>query len=366
MRLRVSVGIACTGVALTHRVVTILGLAIVLTALSSTGAVSEEGLDARLVALLAGLKQELVRQDPSRASARAVVANFTEHDLPWSTPLAAYLQERAAWLVETSGMFKPALIARTRGITIKQVTGVDNPNDPKALTRFYGSELAIQGSYRREGDRVMLRVAAVDDQGKELAQASGEVPMTAVPGAVAAAQVNTEHTSQMLGAFTRLGPRMQGPWKVEITTSRPGMGASFRQGEAIQYFVTSTTDGYLYLFHVGADLKTVRIFPNQHQPDARVRAGVAVEVPAAGAPFRFEASPPFGLETTFAVVTPTALDEKDFQPVAGGFTKPAGEVPAVVRATRGSGGKPGGAPGATAPPPDRPIVWNSITILVRP
>jgi len=117
---------------------------------------------------------------------------------------------------------------------------------------------------------------------------------------------------------------------------------------------------------VDADLKTVRIFPNRHQRDAQVKAGVPVEVPVAGAPFRFEASPPFGLETTFAVVTPTPLDEKDFQPAPGGFATPAGEVPAVVGAIRGARVTPGGSPGSGAPPADRPIVWNSITILIRP
>src|SRR5215831_10120775 len=64
--------------------------------------------------------------------------------------------------------------------------------------------------------------------------------------------------SEILGTFTQLGSRMQGPRKVELTTNRPGMGANFRQGEGIQYFVTSTVDGYLYLFHVDADQKVVR------------------------------------------------------------------------------------------------------------
>jgi hypothetical protein len=91
-----------------------------------------------------------------------------------------------------------------------------------------------------------------------------------------------------------------------------------------------------------------------------VRAGAPVEVPGGGAPFRFEASPPFGLETTFAVVPPVPLDEKDFQPAAGGFTAPKGDVPALGGATRSLRSAPG--PGGS--PADRPIIWNSITILI--
>jgi hypothetical protein len=321
-----------------------------------------QDVEAWLENLLGTLKQELVRQDPARAAARVVVTNFSEEGLTWATPLTAYLQERTAWLVKTKGMFPQPAVPQTRGITVKQVTGVPNPNDPKALAGYYGSELVIDGSYRREGDRVVMQMMVVDDQGRTLARTSAALPLANVPPAVAAAQVNADNTIQLLGALTRLGPRMQGAWKVDVTTNRPGAGASFRQGEPIQYFVTSTMDGYLYLFHVDADRKIVRIFPNSHQPSAQVRAGAPVEVPAGGAPFRFEASPPFGLETTFAVVTPAPLDETDFQPTRGGFTAPKGDVSALVGTTRSL--RP--APGAGGSPADRPIVWNSITILIRP
>jgi hypothetical protein len=317
--------------------------------------------DAWLETLLATLKQELVRQDPARAAARVVVTNFSEEGLTWATPLTAYLQERTAWLLKAKGMFPQSAVPQTRGITVTQVTGVANPNDPKALAGYYGSELVIDGSYRREGDRVLMQLMVVDDQGRTLARTSDALPMAMVPPAVAAAQVSADNTIHLLGALTRLGPRMQGAWKVDVTTNRPGAGASFRQGEAIQYFVNSTMDGYLYLFHVDADRKIVRIFPNPHQPSAQVRAGAPVEVPGAGAPFRFEASPPFGLETTFAVVTPAPLDEKDFQPTRGGFAAPKGDVSALVGTTRSLRS----APGAGGSPADRPIIWNSITILIR-
>jgi hypothetical protein len=348
--------------AVARRRFTRLGLGLVLAAqLWGLPAGAAQDVDAWLETQLATLKQELVRQDPARAAARVVVSNFSEEGLTWATPLTAYLQERTAWLVKAKGMFPQSAVPQTRGITVKQVTGVANPNDPKALAGYYGSELVIDGSYRREGDRVLMQLMVVDDQGRTLARTSSALPMAMVPSAVAAAQVNADNTIHLLGALTRLGPRMQGAWKVDVTTNRPGAGASFRQGEAIQYFVSSTMDGYLYLFHVDADRQIVRIFPNPHQPSAQVRAGAPVEVPGAGAPFRFEASPPFGLETTFAVVTPAPLDEKDFQPTRGGFAAPKGDVSALVGTTRSlrSAGDAGGSPD------DRPIIWNSITILIR-
>lgn len=331
-----------------------------------------EDLDARLRAMLVALKQEVARTDPARASGQVVVGNFTEEGQPWSSPLGALLQERVATLVETEGLFKPASGVLTRGITIKQVAAVENPNDPKALSALYNTDLAIAGTYRPQPERVFVRLTALNDRGGELAQVGNEISTRAIPDVVAAAPANAADTSQLLNSLNQLGPRSQGDAKVEVTTNRPGAGANFRLGEDIRYFVTSTIDGYLYLFHIDADKNVLRIFPNQYQREARTSAGATLEVPVPGAPFKFEASPPFGLETTFAIVTVAPLDEKDFQMVEGGFAKPKHEVPALV-ATRGVSVKPvepaSSAPGSAstpAPAPPAQLVWNSVTVLIRP
>jgi hypothetical protein len=342
----------------------------------------QQDLNSSLRSMLVSLKQQVASRNPGQASGQAVVGNFTEEGQPWSSPLGALLQERVAALVETEGLFKTAAV-QTRGISIKQVAAVENPNDPKALSTLYNTDLAIAGTYLPQPDRVLVRLAALDDKGNPLAQASNEIPRQAIPDVLAAAPVNAADTSQLLNSLNQLGPKSQGGARVEVTTNRPGAGANFRLGEDIRYFVTSTIDGNLYLFHIDADKNILRIFPNQYQREVRVSAGAALEVPAPGAPFKFEASPPFGLETTFAIVTSVPLDERDFQMVEGGFAKPKQEVQALV-ATRGISVKPveptsqPPAPGA-APPPSAPypaaapapspqpqLVWNSVTVLIRP
>jgi hypothetical protein len=83
------------------------------------------------------------------------------------------------------------------------------------------------------------------------------------------------------------------------------------------------------------------------------------------------------------MVTSVPLDERDFQMVEGGFAKPKQEVPTLI-ATRGISVKPveptppATAPAAAAPPsspypaaapapsPPPQLVWNSVTILIRP
>jgi len=332
----------------------------------------QEDLDGNLRTMLAALRQDIARRHPSLASGQAVVGNFTEEGQPWSSPLGALLQERVAMLVETDGLFQGGSGVQTRGITVKQVANVESPNDPKSLGALYKADLAIAGTYRPLAERVAVRLTALDDKGNELAQAMNEIPTRAIPDVVAPAPANAADTSQLLHSLNQLGPKSQGDAKVEVTTNRPGAGANFRLGEEIRYFVRSTVDGYLYLFHIDADKNVLRIFPNQYQREGRITAGAVLEVPAPGAPFTFEASPPFGLETTVAIITSAPLDEKDFQMVEGGFAKPKQDVPALV-ATRGISVKPVrpispsatpmAAPGQQGVPP---LVWNAVTVLIRP
>jgi hypothetical protein len=318
-----------------------------------------------LKALLTTLKQNVERRGTTRGSGQTVVGNLAEEGQPWSSPVGAVLRDRIASLVQTEGIFKP--VPQTRGISVTQVAAVQNPNDPRALGAMYGADMSISGSYRVQQDQVNVQLAAIDNQGNQIAQATGQVPTQSIPNVLAATPVNASQTKEVLGGLNQLGPQAQGDERVEVTTNKPGAGASFRLGEEIKYFVKSTLSGYLYLIHIDADKKMTRIYPNQFQREARISAGVPVEVPGAGVPFKFEASPPFGLETTAALVTTVPLDEKDFQMLEGGFATPTQPLPTLV-ATRGIVVKAPGTstPSAPAPASAPRLVWNTVTVLIRP
>jgi hypothetical protein len=319
-----------------------------------------QDLDAVLRTTLASLKQGVVRQAPALTTARAVVGPFTEEDKPWTGEMGALLQEHVARLVEAGYAFSPAASNPTRGISVRQAAGVANPNAPAALGKLFGGDLGIVGTYRQDDSAVIVRMRAVDDQGRDLAQETATISRRAIPGTFTAAPPNAGATSQLLGNLGQLGARSSGAARVDLTTNKPGTGASFRIGEEIRYLVSPSVAGYLYLFHVDAERKMLRIFPNEYQKDARVDAGVPVEVPTPGSPFKFEAAPPFGLETTFAIVTPVPLDERDFKAVDGGFASPTRDVPQLL-ATRGIRVNP---TGSTSSGP--PLVWNHVTVLIRP
>jgi Domain of unknown function (DUF4384) len=322
-------------------------------------------LDATVRSLLGALQRDVSRRNPTRLAPRAVVGNFTEEGKPWASPLGALLQERVTTVMRAEGVFRPATGSQARGITVQQVAGVANPNDPAALNAMYGSDLVIAGRYRAEGEQVLVRLAAVDAQGTEQAQATATIPRTAVPEVVAAAPSNAAETGQVLATLQQLGARAPSSSRVRLITNRPGDGANFRLGEEIRYIVTSTVDGYLYLFHVDSDQNLLRIFPNQYQPEARIAADTGIEVPAAGAPFRFEASPPFGLETTFAIVTAVPLSPQEFQVVEAGFGKPTVSLRSLVT-TRGIAVKAADAAvtGGAAETPA--LAWSYVTVLIRP
>jgi len=317
-------------------------------------------LEASLRGLLTTIRQDVARQRPTLSQARAVVGNFTEDGKPWSSPLGAMLQERVSSIVEADRLFQPP--RQTRGITIKEVGSVSNPNDPKALGALYGSDIAIVGTYRPQADRVWLQLVALDANGVEVAKAQKDIPGTAIPNVLPTAPSNAADTGQLLGSLGQLGPRAQGIAGVQVTTNRPGVGANFRLGEEIRYFVTPTTGGYLYLFHIDGSNHVTRLFPNDYQREARVSAGTTLSVPADDAPFKFEASPPFALETTFAIITPAPLSDLDIRMVVQGLGQPDTRQ-STLRSLRDMAGD---APMTPSSGRAGRIVWSSVTVLIRP
>lgn len=234
-----------------------------------------------------------------------------------------------------------------------------NINDPRALAAIYNTDLAIAGSYQTRGDGVAIKLTALQNSG-EIAQSNAIVPADVIPNVIAATPPNANETNQLIASMNQLAPRADG--QLNITTHRPGQGSNFRMGEEITYFVKSTSAGYLYLFHIDGDKQVNQIFPNPYQPNPTIRAGEVVQLPSAGAPFKFEASPPFGLETTFAIVTPAPLTNSDLQTVQASFATPNQVGPTLARARSISAS----ATGNVATTASNSVLWNSATVLIRP
>lgn len=324
---------------------------------TSTAGVPGADLDSALRGMLQSLKQDIGKR--GLGNARAVVGNFTEEGRPYAGPMGALLQERVSTIVMTDGTFKQATGVQSRGITVKDMQGVKNVNDPKALPALYNTDLAIAGTYQARPDGVAVKLTAVQNTG-EVAQSNAVVPASVIPNVVAVTPQNANDTTQLMNSMNQVAPRAEG--QLTITTNRPGQGSNFRLGEEITYFVNSSVDGHLYLFHIDGEKNVARIFPNPYQPSAAIRAGQVLQLPQPGAPFKFEASPPFGLETTFAIVTPVPLAENDLAMIQASFANASQVGPTLARVRAIAVSPVGGG----APAPGNSVLWNSATVLIRP
>lgn len=104
-------------------------------------------------------------------------------------------------------------------------------------------------------------------------------------------------------------------------------------GESVRLFVKTNKDAYLTVLNVGPTGNTTMLFPNAFQRDARVRAGLTVEIPAPGSGAQFRVSGPVGRELikVIASTNPSPLFAPGQMAQSGAFTLIAGGGRTVAR-----------------------------------
>ncbi len=85
----------------------------------------------------------------------------------------------------------------------------------------------------------------------------------------------------------------------------------YARNDLLRATVTSSEDGYLYLFYRDAQGKTSVLFPNNHNKDNFVRKNQPVTVPSDGGGFQIRIDAPYGDELLKAVVSKTQLQGAD-------------------------------------------------------
>ena len=96
------------------------------------------------------------------------------------------------------------------------------------------------------------------------------------------------------------------PFYVNVNVDRPSR--DYREGDTLAVRVAAEQDAHVYILYQQADGKTFQVFPNKHQPDNRVRARQAVEVPGDQDLFRWVVGAPFGKETVKVIASKTPID----------------------------------------------------------
>ncbi len=99
----------------------------------------------------------------------------------------------------------------------------------------------------------------------------------------------------------------------------------YAKDDLLRASVTSSEDGYLYLFYRDAVGNVSVLFPNRFQKDNFVRKNEPVTVPADGSGFKIRIDAPFGDELLKAVVSKKPLAYIDTTSFTGADITPVGE-----------------------------------------
>lgn len=116
----------------------------------------------------------------------------------------------------------------------------------------------------------------------------------------AEAQTLRDLTPEQATAF-QVTPIKSG--SLEVLTILDRQDATYALGETVRLAVKANEDAYVTVFNVGASGKVVQLFPNAFQTDNRVKAGEAVEIPAAASGTQIRVSGPVGGELIKIIAT---------------------------------------------------------------
>jgi hypothetical protein len=230
--------------------------------------------------------------------------------------LAGYRYTTAPLRVNVAGIDTESVDALTAHLG--QGPGVELVNDADAfshlIVRRRGNELRVLGAdgFVRH-DAMGVGVAGATELATKLRQE-----------AAAKRLADMENPAQPFGVRIRLEDGK----------------TDFGIGETVSFHATSDRDGYLTLVDLGTDGNVVMLFPNEHQPAMRIKAGETLSFPTAEMGFELQIFPPIGRGMVRAFVTPEPLD----LPLVGEYTEGDERFAgAIAEAVQRAAGMVGGA-----------------------
>ena len=105
-----------------------------------------------------------------------------------------------------------------------------------------------------------------------------------------------------------------------------GANGIYNIGDVLNVTATVDQDCCLTLLDIGSSGNIIVLFPNKHQPDNHLRAGIPIQIPAAG--YKIRVGGPAGTETIKAIAT---LEPLEFSELS------MADVQAIFNALDGSG-----------------------------
>ncbi len=223
---------------------------------------------------------------------------------------------------------------RTRGIGLTDAP-VPSMSSPAMQAKLDGAEAILDASYSLERTKVNIDLSLVQaGTGQVLAAAGATIDRGLIPGDL---QVMPTASPAPLAPIATGKP---GEIRLELTTQR-GDGATFAEGEKIQYFVSSNRDAYLLLLYKDAEDHLIQIYPNARSGNGFHRAGEYIAIPDETMRFDFTITPPFGVEQVLAFASTTSFPALKGKGLSNGLTVIEGNLNDVASQLRAQGRKSG-------------------------
>jgi hypothetical protein len=122
---------------------------------------------------------------------------------------------------------------------------------------------------------------------------------------------------------------------LQISAAFDRADAKYRHGESLSFTVETSEDAYIWVFDTGTSGKTHQIFPNRHETNNFLKAGVPVAVPHPDASYKFVVSHPAGTELLTVIASkdnaPLTQDLIDSEADAGPVFALRGTAVSVVK-----------------------------------
>ena len=122
---------------------------------------------------------------------------------------------------------------------------------------------------------------------------------------------------------------------LQVSTALDRADAKYRHGESLSLTVETSEDAYVWVFDTGTSGGVHQIFPNQHEKNNFLKAGVPVAVPHPDASYQFVVSHPAGTELLTVIASkdnaPLTQDLIDSEADAGPFLALRGTAVSVVK-----------------------------------
>jgi len=176
------------------------------------------------------------------------------------------------------------------------------------------------GTYQGQSNAVSVQLSLTDLATNSLISCmTYDVPTSAIPKNEAIRPSNNV-LKQVTELISTAEPEAKSSESFILSMSADrGKGASYRDGEYLTLFLTSSVDAYLKIYHVDVTGKAELIWPNRFGGNGRINAGQAMKFPGPTDGFRYLLGKPYGTEFIKAVASlaPFATREVDFSDLDG-------------------------------------------------